>query len=391
MPVNQSLTDNEKELLASIGDSLQNAVILNADSVGFSSDEVLYKKIDTLGYNDIFVYSQNPDSAVYRVGFLYVGENNGDYIKEQTAANGKVYKWIQPQAGLKQGNYAPVRILITPKKKQMANIGGEIKISNTLKTNFELAVSNNDINTFSDIDNQDNDGYAMKFGVLKDFFLRDTQSVITTKVNYRLINKDFTAIQRFRTAEYSRDWNLNSNNVNNQEQLIEAGVGFEKQNLLRTQYTFSLLNQSTEYKGIKNGFNANIYKNGFNLDLKASLLNTTNNLYNSDFLRYYGTFSKKTKIITAGVHLEQEKNIQHNDTTDNINPASFDYMQWEVFVNNTDSQKSSYYAKYIHRDDYKPYLNNMKYTSRADNIKAGFDFFKNRKNTLKTIKKLITK
>jgi len=66
-------------------------------------------------YDSIFVYSRNPDSAFYRVGFTNVGENQG--IRPQsTLANGRYFPWWRPKNGVPQGSYKPVRLCNTKEK-----------------------------------------------------------------------------------------------------------------------------------------------------------------------------------------------------------------------------------------------------------------------------------
>ncbi len=385
MPVNQTLSDEEKYILNQIGDSLQDALVPNVDSVGYIADEILYKKIDSLGYTNVFVYTENTDSAIYRLGFAYVGENRGNYIKEQSSVNGKVYKWIAPVSGVLMGEYEPVKVLISPKKRQMMTMGSEIKINKKLRTNFEFAVSNNDINTFSDKDNSNNDGYAFKFGLEKDTYFKDTTSKITTSFNYNYLNKDFTPIERFKISEYNRDWNISDLSFNNEEHLLDFNLNYSKLKFGNVAYTFSYLKRNKSFTGLKNSVNTVLQKKGFLLDFTGSLLNTDETINNTEFLRYYGTFAKEFKILTLGFHLEQEKNLKNTDTSNILNNTSFDYLQWEFFVKNTDTNNAKYFAKYIHRDDYKPYYSDLKYTTRAENIQAGVDFFKNRKNTIKTL------
>jgi hypothetical protein len=338
-----------------------------------------------LGYTNVFVYTENADSAIYRLGFAYVGENRGNYIKEQSSVNGKVYKWVAPVSGVLMGDYEPVKVLISPKKRQMMTMGGDIKINRNLRTNFEFAVSNNDINTFSDKDNANNDGYAFKFGLEKDTYFKDTTSKITTSFNYNYLNKDFTPIERFKSSEYNRDWNIPDLSLNNEEHLLDFNLKYSKLKLGNVGYTFSYLNRNQNFTGLKNSVNTVMRKKGFLLDLTGSLLNTNDLINNSEFLRYYGTFSKELPVLTLGFHIEQEKNLKKPDSTDVLNNTSFDYLQWEFFVNNSDTNNAKYFAKYIHRDDYKPYYKNLRYTTRAENVQAGVDFFKNRKNTLRTL------
>src|SRR5262249_23223013 len=77
-PLQQTLNDTEKMVLASVGDEVQNAYIPSIDSVPFTSDRPLYKKVDSSGFL-IYVYSTNPDSAHFAVNFSYVGTGKGSY------------------------------------------------------------------------------------------------------------------------------------------------------------------------------------------------------------------------------------------------------------------------------------------------------------------------
>ena len=85
-PLQQDLIQSEKDLLAQVGDDLLAAIAPSADSVGYTSDQVLYKKVDSLGYDPVYVNSSNPDSAHYRLVFSNVGIGNGNYIEEGFSA-----------------------------------------------------------------------------------------------------------------------------------------------------------------------------------------------------------------------------------------------------------------------------------------------------------------
>ena len=384
-PINQTLNDNEKQILSQIGDNLQNAVVYNIDSVGFNDEEVLYKKLDSLGYTNVYVYSINADSAVYRLGFSYVGPNNGNYIKTQTSTNGKVFKWLVPVAGVPQGDYEPVRVLITPKKTQMATFGGNVNVTKTFSTSFEFAVSSRDINTFSNIDNDNNEGYALKLGLQKVKYFTDTTVKITTNINYSFIQSDFSAIERFKTAEFNRDWNINNINLTQEEQQVGLQMRFSKIKFGNITYNVDFMNKNTDYLGLRNGISSHIDKKGFLIDFKGSFLNSESLHDNYSFLRYYGTFAKKFNLITVGFHAEQEKNIQKRDTITSLLPTSFNYFQWEVFAHNTDTTNNKFFTKYIHRDNYLPFNNELKYTTQSEDVQAGANFFKNRNNRIKTL------
>ena len=82
-PIDQTLDNKQKQFLADIGDSIQNAFYPVAGIDTFSTGKILYKRIDTVynGIHDsVFVYSTNADSAKYNLNFVEVGANKGNYI-----------------------------------------------------------------------------------------------------------------------------------------------------------------------------------------------------------------------------------------------------------------------------------------------------------------------
>ena len=172
-PLQQDLSDDQKKQLAAVGDNLFAAVSPNIDSVAFDVNEILYAKRDTtvsaIIYKDVYVYSVNPDSAHYRLGFSLVGNNVGNYVLTSSAANGRVYAWVAPVNNIPQGNYEPVVLLVSPKKRQMVSAGFDYGNAESTRLNVELAASNNDINTFSDLDKANDKGWAALVNYKKKF------------------------------------------------------------------------------------------------------------------------------------------------------------------------------------------------------------------------------
>ena len=73
-----------------------------------------------------------------------------------------MFRYTAPVNGIRQGNYEPVTILVTPKKQQLMSLGTDYQIdkNNSLKT--EVAFSNSDVNTYSSKNGGDDIGAAAK-------------------------------------------------------------------------------------------------------------------------------------------------------------------------------------------------------------------------------------
>ena len=384
-PLNQDLTNEQKEILNKSGDNIENAFAENIDSVGFNSDFVLYEKTDTLvstvNYT-IYKYSTNPQKAFYQIGFSYVGENKGNYIQTQTSANGKVFKWIAPIDNVPQGNYEPIRLLVSPKKIQLFNFGGNLKINEKTRTFFEVAFSNYDINTFSDKDASDNVGYGLKVNAEQKLFAKDTsRNALYTNISYQLLDENFTTPEKFRSVEFDRDWNLHSDLQGN-EHLAEIDLNYRHKNNVYTNYGFSYLERTSMYEGYKNRLNISLYKSGYNFGFNSSILNTSSNQYNTQFIRYLANLSKSFQKISLGLENEYENN-QWTQQSDSLYLTSFRFSSYKMYVQNSDSTINKYFASYTLRDDYLPYNNNLSHSSKAEDFSIGFGLLKNPNSILR--------
>jgi hypothetical protein len=195
----------------------------------FTTGKILYKKIDTV-YNNItdsiYVFSVSPDSAQYSLSFLDVGQGNGDYIPIFNGANGKVYRWVQPVNGIKQGRFEPAVFLVTPKKQQVFSAGIDYQLSKSTLLSTELGMSNYDENTFSSKDNGDNKGYAGRF------LLKNTKEIskarggktLISEFGFESISEKFKPLERLRSVEFYRDWSLPYVVPAESEQLFNAST-----------------------------------------------------------------------------------------------------------------------------------------------------------------------
>src|SRR5690606_13558744 len=165
-PLFFDLTNEHKTLMAGVGHDLEAAVVPRVDSIAFDPNRILYKKVNTLdqeGNQAIYYeYSTDPDQAFYALSFTQTGAGNGDYIRKQQLANGVVYEYIPPVLGISQGDFSLYSPLPVPNKKQMITAGAKVELSPSEHIYTEVALSENDLNLFSDIDQNQDKGFALK-------------------------------------------------------------------------------------------------------------------------------------------------------------------------------------------------------------------------------------
>ena len=388
-PLQQDLSEDQKQLLSDVGDSTGAAIWPNIDSVGFSGEEVRYKVVDTLvnniHYDSVFVYSTNPDSAVYKLGFSLVGEGKGNYKLISSDANGRVFEWVAPVNGLPQASYAPVTLLVTPKKSQMITMGVDYVFNTKSVFKSEFSISNYDINTFSSKDNADNTSGAMVLSY--DKLTRISKKTeepweLNTGARYEWLMKNFTPIEPYRKVEFNRDWNIDhlEGDEDQHQGYIQLGVQNNTHGMAK--YSFGILDNGPVYRGTMNSLMADMNVSGFKFVFDGSLLNTKQDVYNTFFLRHRIGISKSMKWITLGLREESEKNTFNDAVNDSLTQASFNFNAWEVYMNNGDSSLNRFGFFYKQRLDKKPRNNELKASTFAREVGASTSLNKNPSNRL---------
>jgi hypothetical protein len=395
-PLQQELTSEQKLLLHNIGDSLSLAVAPSYDTVAFNNTEVLYERRDTvvgtIAYPR-FVYSTNADSILYRVTFSNVGFGRGNYRQVTSGANGRVFEWVAPLNGVSQGSYEPVIQLITPKKKQMVTVGGDYTFSKTSRLNIEAALSNNDINTFSPYSGYDDVGYAVKMNydnAAPVFRRPDTSAVkntgwmLGTNVNYEMVQKYFSPIERFRSVEFERDWNRGTAPLIGDQHIAGAGIMLSKKNFASFGYRVSTFLEGSSYNALRHGLNTSFTKKGFSVLFDGSYLDSKSTLSNTNFLRHQGTVSQKIGWLTVGIREAQEINRFLEHTTDTMLHNSFSFYEWQAFVQNADTSRSRFTLSYKQRTDRQPSDNKFNDATNAEETSFSLDLLRNPRSLFRT-------
>jgi hypothetical protein len=356
--INQVLDVQQKQFLSGIGDSIQKAYYPSAVLDTFAAGKVLYQKIyytNGTGVDSFYKYSTDPDSAKYTVSFTEVGFGSGNYVSEFNGANGKVYRFITPVNGVKQGNYEPVIVLITPKRQQIMNIGIDYAIDKNTLLKAEVAVSNNDVNTFSQKDNGDDKGFAGKFQLnnTKPLHTKNNLQLISI-VDYEYVQDKFKPLERLRTVEFSRDWGLPYIIQPVTENIIRLGTGIRNNKNNGIFYRFTNYNRSDNYNGFQNAITQTTNWNGWQFNNELTVTNYKTALNKGTFFRPIVDMSKQLKKMAnwrVGFRYTLEQNASRNKTTDTLTTDAFSFDTYSVYLRSDERKKNKYGITFFTRSD----------------------------------------
>ncbi len=356
--INQVLDIKQKQFLTNLGDSIQKAFFPTAYIDSFAADKILYQKIyynPGTGIDSFYKYSIDPALAKYNLSFVDVGKGKGNYMPDFNGANGKVFKFIIPVAGIKQGQFEPVSILLAPKKQQVFNLGIDYIIDNNSTLKTELAMSNVDVNTFSKLNQADDKGFAAKFQLFRTSVLKNTNNLqLNTALDYEFVDSKFKALERLRNVEFLRDWGILVTQLAATENIIKGSAEIKSKSNHRLGYQFTNYNRSDDYNGFKN----TITQIG---NLKTWRFNNQFNLINFKGLKDKGNFFrpsfdvsksiKKWKDLRMGMKYAIEENKERNNQTDTLTNRSFSFDIYTLYFKTADKSKNKFGVNFFSRAD----------------------------------------
>lgn len=370
-PVQQNLNKEQVEILKQAGDSTSLMMAPSAYPDTYSENKTLYKKVVENGY-EYYEYSNNPTDTLYMVSFSYVGPSNGNYRLANSAVIGKIYEFVAPMNGMKQGDYEPVIQLIAPTRLTLATVMGQYKPKDFTQVDFEVGFSNNDQNLFSNIDDNDNQGWAAS--VQATHRVVDKKWKIDVFGNMQYVSQNFKTIERLYSIEFDRDWNV-SNTFGNQS-LLTAGSKISPNQNSHFTYEYSRLAYSDHYLGHKQSLVGTYQLNNFNFNTNTSFLSAKGSVYNTNFVR-----SKTQAIYTndknwAGSRLDLE-NYQVKDVqTQLYQPLSQKYAQIDAFIGRGDTLKTYVELGYTYRVNDSLQNNVLRNVSNAHSFYVKSQLFK---------------
>lgn len=384
------LDSTELRALQEAGDRLDRSTVPGLDSIiEFSPFRISFKQVDTTytcggisNTEKALVLTTNPDSAQYTANFLNVGLGNGNYLLDvENTANGRVYVWVAPDPLTCQprGAYRAEVRLTPPEQRQLYTAGIEYQVSKNAKVHTELALSNYDPNRLSKRDEQDDQGLASFTSYQYEKKLGDQKVpwVLGAALNYEFVQKQFTSLNPYRPAEFTRDWNLRSTTLNTidtlrqTQHLLSASVQVRKAERGEFGYSYGTFLQGSLYTGNRHQATVNFNHRGLRLQSSASLLQAEQEGSKSEFFRPKAELSQridKLAGLTFGVYGEREKNDRRDLQSDTLNANSFYWDLWRAFVRSKENEKIGMEASYGQRYDFAPAGQDFAQNTQADDV-----------------------
>ncbi|MEO6314429.1 MAG: hypothetical protein ABIU63_13185 [Chitinophagaceae bacterium] len=385
-PINQSLDPNQKIFLRNIGDSINNAFYKIATLDTFAAGKILYKKTDS-AYNNgasrdsIFVYSTDPDRAIYSLSFADVGVGKGDYLPDFNGANGKVFRWMAPVGGVKQGQYEAAIFLVTPKKQQLVSVQVDYDISKKTNVTTELAYSNYDINTFSGIDKSDNKGYAAKFKFVNAKDFTGTKKLrLLSDAGFEYVDARFRPLERLRNVEFLRDWGLPYILPQATETIVTAGAQLTDSLKNSVRYQFTDYKRGTDFNGVRNSILQAQSIRGWQFNNQFTISNTNSTTDRGYFLRPVIDISKIFKQLRnyrIGANYSVEHNEVRNKSVDSVSSTSFSFQTIQLSIKSAENKPNRWGITYLTRKNKYPYGKSLITSDISHNFNLTGELLKN--------------
>jgi hypothetical protein len=380
--LNQQLDAAQKSFLAAIGDSIQKAYYSSAILDTSGRNSILYEKVVSAS-DSFYRYSTNRTTPRYAVAFTDMGAGKGDYIPDLAVANGKVYQYVAPVNGIKQGRFEPVLLLVTPKQQQVVTASVSYTISNKTVFTTEIATSKRDLNRFSSINKGDDRGWALKTGWSQHVTSNLARSKsLQLNLSHEYVNKRFNPLERLRDVEFSRDWGLSLQTAITSsvtENILKGGISWRHPQKGGWELRSTHYQRSDRYKGWQHLLKQ--YERVRNWQFNNQLLITHFSLPGIG-----GSFFRPSFDISAplpgkkgyriGASYALENNTVREEVSKILQPQSFYFDQVAFFIRSQEELFNKFQFRFFSRGDYAAQGTAWKKADRSFNWQAEAELLK---------------
>ncbi|MEO9570621.1 MAG: hypothetical protein ABJH82_12100 [Polaribacter sp.] len=334
-PLQQSLTESQKQILANAGNNTDLMVAESAFLDAFDENKVLYKKT-TIGTVETFEYSQNSTDELYFVTFTDVGSNKGNYQLDRSTAVGNIFIYV----GVNQGNYSPIIKLTAPNKYQTFVLKSDYNSTKKTRINTEIAISNNDSNLFSSIDNDNNVAVAAKLNWQQ--ILIDKKWQLKSNISHEYVQQNFNTEQGWEAVEFNRDWNILTNNAT--KNYFQSEFTLQNKNNDFILYRYNNLSYPNTFKGSKHELQSKMNLKNTSLYINGSFLTNTSTTEDNSFFRAKAKAEQNLNKKWLGTFINFETNSRQNIISKEYLNTSHRFKEIETYFGIGDS--TNVFAKF---------------------------------------------
>ena len=352
--------ENDQENIAQLsmaGDNTLQSFISGVDSIGLVRDAILYAKKDTIFNSSTFeIYQYTPlsDSNFYQISFTEVSFGQGNYILKNTSANGQIYEWIAPLNRQSQGNFIPEIRVNTPNKRQVSIIGATHQLTKYDKLFTEIALSNTDLNLYSNLDDEDNNGVAFKAGYVSAGRPLKHDYKFDAGLSIEHNSSNFQPIDRFRSIEYDRDWSYNSltDTISREDNIFSASIGLNRKAYESFSYTLSIRERTEVIEGIKHQLGFSYQFGDFLIKSNAFFLNSVSNNTKANWMRSSHEVRFKKWLLQPGYMYVTDRHQE--STLDSVRFSLMNFASHNFYIQTSDTSKIRTRIDFTTREDRLP-------------------------------------
>ena len=376
------LSDEERQRLSDAGDQLSDAFVSTITGLDApDSQRATYVQVDTLvncnGQPTSYTFLRFSAEGLFVASFAFVGEGQGDYVLDPgLTANERAYRWVPPNENCQpQGSYAPVRQLAAPQLQRLITAGGSYQTGRQGNLRAELGYSQEDLNRFSNLDADDDNGIATRFDWTQAWNLSSDSSglQVETQLSHEWVQANFRAINPYRSPEFLRDWNLaDINGIGStsvaEEQLASAGVALVYPNKGRLEYRWNTFIRDSLYEGRQHNTRLNWQQQGWDIQARSSWLTsntpTQDSRFNRPSLQLEKKFSRWNNWLFR-LELQEERSERRQTNDAQLAASSFLFQRYAATIASPEEEKWQWQTSFRSRLDYQPNGANFSATARA--------------------------
>ncbi|MEL6251618.1 MAG: hypothetical protein AAFR87_06370 [Bacteroidota bacterium] len=350
--------DRARRTLAQLGDAEGQAFTNGVDSIGFDTVGIRYVRRDTMirGINyERYIRTTNAQDTVYRLSGSFVGQGNGFYTRDNRVAGGaNVYIWQPPDSlGNPTGDFDLLRTWVLPRSLQVFDVGLDVKLTDKLKLYSEMAISQEDKNRLSFLDDDDNTDIANKTGILWEGIQLNDSLSLDIDLSHQYIGERYNNLDRLYQAEYGRIWDLELNELREEnEQILASSIRLNRQRKWEFRAENGLRNAGAGNQTVRQVYEIQSYMPKFlQGNYRFTLIENNNSTLNRDsrWMRQEGNIYAPLGKFQPGVEIWIED--KERTVSDSLNQSSFSFIDLKPYFRTFNTKKFDMLTSFNYRKD----------------------------------------